>query len=303
MFCEKCGKKRIEGARFCDNCGTPFEIEENKDRSESSSTIESKENLSGEFKPKETKNIQKETNKVVEITTGAKPDKKEVHQKNDPVNKINNKANTKQEDKKTNIKEKTKDWNWMYEFSFWRNPAILITTAKVLILGLLAPVLLLFIFTLTDGDGLLKALQVSGSIFGYGLIVIAVLLALAYPLVALLQGGSYLVLFKMDDQGIDHIQLNSQVKKAQAVGYLTALAGVATGNLSVAGAGLLSASRRNLYTSFKKVQSVKAVRSRNTIYVNELLNKNQVYPEPGEFDQVLDYIIRHCPKDVHVSGR
>jgi len=189
----------------------------------------------------------------------------------------------------------------MYEFSFWRNPAIIITVAKVLLVSLLVPALFMFFITLGDGFG--EAVGIAGTILGYGVIVMAALLAIAYPLVGIINGGKYFVLFKMDDKGVNHIQLDRQFKKAQALGFLTALIGLSGGNLSAGGAGLMAATRQSLYTSFKKVRSIKAVRSRNTIYVNESMTRNQVYVEDGDFDFVLHHIISHCPKNVRVSGR
>jgi hypothetical protein len=192
------------------------------------------------------------------------------------------------------------DLQWMYEFSFWKNPAILITVAKVLLISLFVPAVFMFIITLGDGFGV--ALGIAGTILGYGVLVMAALLAIAYPLVGLINGGKYIVLFKMDAKGVNHIQLDRQFKKAQALGFLTALIGLSGGNLTAGGAGLMAATKQSLYTSFKKVKSVKAVRSRNTIYVNESMTRNQVYAEKEDFDFVLEHILRHCPKNVRVSG-
>lgn len=193
------------------------------------------------------------------------------------------------------------DLQWLYEFSFWRNPAILITVAKVLLVSLLVPALFMFFITLGDGFG--EAIGITGMILGYGIILMAGLLAVAYPLVGVINGGKYFVLFKMDDKGVNHIQLDRQFKKAQALGFLTALIGLSGGNLSAGGAGIMAATKQSLYTSFRKVKSVKAVRPRNTIYVNESMTRNQIYVENEDFDFVLDHILKHCPKNVRVTGK
>lgn len=204
-------------------------------------------------------------------------------------------------DEKDKITVNGSDLQWMYEFSFWRNPAILITLSKVLLISVL--VVVFFMFLITLGDGFIEALRVSFTILGFGIPVMAVLLGISYLLVGLLYGGTYCVLFKMDDNGVYHIQLNRQFKKAQAFGFLTALVGLSGGNLSAGGAGLMAATRQSLYTSFKKVKSVKVVQSRNTIYLNESMSRNQIYVRKEDFDFVLDYVLKHCPTNIRISGK
>jgi hypothetical protein len=191
------------------------------------------------------------------------------------------------------------DIQWMYEYSLWKNPTILITTAKVLLIALLVPVIFMFVITLSDG--FMEAFNLSIMILFYGIIVMAILLAIAYPLIALRYGGSYFVLFKMDDKGVNHIQLDKQFKKAQAMGFLTALIGLSAGNLTTAGTGLMAATKQSLYTSFKKVKSIKVVKSRNTIYINESLSRNQIYATRDNFDSILEHILNNCPKSVKVT--
>ena len=107
----------------------------------------------------------------------------------------------------------------------------------------------------------------------------------------------------MDDKGVNHIQLDKQYKKAQALGYLSALIGLSSGNLTTAGSGLMAATKQSLYTSFKKVKSIKVAKARNTIYVNETLSRNQVYVSNEDFDFVLEHILNNCPKNVRVTNK
>lgn len=282
MFCEKCGSPRVGDAKFCEQCGTPFE---------GAAPEGSVQEMTDPVPPVPAEQAVGEPSDPVEMPVKAakKPSEARPHRSESAPGSDTPGPST------DLVRQ------WVYEFSFWKNPAILITTTKVLLLGLLAPTLLMFFLTL--GDGLDEALAVTGNILGFGLLILAVLLALAYVLLGLIYGGKYLVLFQMDDTGVDHIQLASQVKRAEAMGLLAALAGAATGNVTATGAGLMAASRHHLQTKFKKVRSIKAVRSRNTIYLNESVTRNQVYPEPGRFDEVLDHIIRHSPQNVRFTGR
>ncbi|MBP1920672.1 hypothetical protein [Youngiibacter multivorans] len=279
MFCENCGYERIGDADLCEGCGKPF------------GTLNSSQET-----VVEEKNMEPEKAVVSEVAT--KPVKMEKIAADSADSSSETEAA--KAEKTGNITVNGSDLQWMYEFSFWRNPAILITVAKVLLISLFVPAL--FMFFITIGDGFGEALEIAGKIFGYGVLVMAGLLTIAYPLVGIINGGKYFVLFKMDDKGVNHIQLDRQFKKAQALGFLTALIGLSGGNLSAGGAGLMAATKQSLYTSFKKVKSVKAVKSRNTIYVNESMTRNQVYAEKEDFDFVLEHILRHCPKNVRVSG-
>lgn len=106
----------------------------------------------------------------------------------------------------------------------------------------------------------------------------------------------------MDDLGINHIQLEKEYKKAQSLEFLTAMINISLGNVSLGGAGILAASRQNIYTSFKKVKSIKVNTKRNTIYLNESLKKNQIYAEKEDFQFVKEYILNNCPKDIKIKG-
>ena len=196
------------------------------------------------------------------------------------------------------VKDQNGTLTWVYELSFWRNPVILITVAKVLVLSLAVPVVLAFVLGLENGIAeaetlALTALAICGVILG-------VLLVVAYLVLGIIYGGKYQVLFKMDDKGVYHIQLKKQYDRAKAMGLLTALAGLAGGNLTAAGAGLLAASRQSMYTRFSEVRSIKFSPKRETIYLNGSLSRNQVYAPVEDLPLVRDHILSRCRKDVKV---
>lgn len=200
-----------------------------------------------------------------------------------------------------NITINGSDLQWLYAFSFWKNPTILFTTAKVLLISLFIPTILMFIITLENG--LIEAITISAMILAYGALLLGTLLILAYLMIGILYGGKYYVIFKMDNDGINHIQLQKQFKKAEALGFLTSLVGVSTGNLTAGGAGLMAASKQSLYTSFKKVKSIKVNKKRNTIFLNESMTRNQIYAENVDFDFILNRILECCPKNVKVKTK
>lgn len=190
-------------------------------------------------------------------------------------------------------------YQWLYEFSLFKNPTVLVSVFKVLLIAILIPTTLMFILQLENGFRAAFTLFVT--MWFYGFLMMVVLMILAYFLISLLYGGKYIVLFKMDEKGVQHIQLEKQYKLAQAMGMLTTLSAMAAQNLSAAGAGVLGATRRSSYTLFKRVRSIKINPYRNTIYLNERLHKNQVYVASDDFETISEHIVQHCPKGIKIK--
>lgn len=130
---------------------------------------------------------------------------------------------------------------------------------------------------------------------GYALFVlgITVMVGAGYLVYAFIMGGQYLVLFEMDEKGVNHVQLPTQARKAGLISGATAAAGLLAGSVTAVGVGLTSA-RTSLYSEFSGVRKVQASPGRNLIKVNGLLSRNQVYAADGDFDFVLDFITSRC---------
>ena len=161
----------------------------------------------------------------------------------------------KEKEKSKIIKDKNGGYQWMYEYSSWKNPSILITLYSVMLISCSFPALLMFILSLSEG--VLEALKIALTIFGICAGILILLAIVAYLLLALFYGGKYYVLFKMDHHGINHIQLVKQFKKAKTLGFLTVLIGLSAKSATTAGLGLMGATKQSLYTSFKKVKMIK----------------------------------------------
>lgn len=185
-------------------------------------------------------------------------------------------------------------YRWVYEMHMIKNPTIFLTVFKifayVIVIGFL--IFGFFLYAIHgDWEGLLgmaKALLIALGVLG-------VLTFLGVALLAVVYGGKYVVLFEMDDKSVAHIQMPRQYKKAQVMGLIATLVGVAGGNPTTAGAGMLAASRNASTSFFSKVKRVKAYRRRDLIKVNQLFFKNQVYVPEEDFDFVYNYIKSHCP--------
>ncbi len=186
-------------------------------------------------------------------------------------------------------------YRWIYEMHMMKNPVIFFTVLKIFGWIFFIGWLIMSIIDLVDGNGMETVLN-SGKVMLLIFLGFIVLTVLGYTLTAAINGWKYIVLFEMDDNGLLHRQMKEQVKKAKAIGWLTMLAGAASGNLTTVGIGINAATKTSSSSDFASVRSVKPLRRWNTIKVNEPLSKNQVYVEKEDFDFVYQYIVARCPK-------
>ena len=183
-------------------------------------------------------------------------------------------------------------YRWVYELRLFRNPTVFLMIWKIfffLFLGIFAVTML--------GDVIrwgVGALAENLRFLLYFFLGMTAVVGLGYAVYAAIMGGTYTVLFEMDEHGVNHRQVAPQAKKAKELGALAALAGAARGNFTTVGVGL-NAQRTEMYSDFSGTRRVKACPRRHLIKVNGLLSHNQVYAEPEDFAFVKDYILAHCP--------
>lgn len=195
-------------------------------------------------------------------------------------------------------------YRWYYEFHMLKNPTILITVWKVLLLSFFIVFLFVFSLNLIDGNLSLdmfrgKELEntVKDILIGLGFILFFMFLSVvAYIIVAARNDWKYIVLFEMNDEGITHTQLKSQFKKQKALAWLVIMAGILSKSPSTAGLGIHNATVDSISSTFKKVKNIKVSRTWNVIKVNEILYKNQIYAGKEDFDFVLNYIMERIPE-------
>lgn len=190
---------------------------------------------------------------------------------------------------------------WIYELNMWKNPTLLITLGKVFFLASLVPSFFMLFLTTID-DGLVIGLILFFKIEGFILTILVGLLILAYPFVALLNGGKYCVVFEMNTQGINHIQMKKQFKKNQVVAMLAVISGALTGSLQTVGAGLMAGSRQSMYTRFKGIKKIKYTPKRHVIYLHKGLKRNQIYANDRQYAFIAQYITTHIQKGTIIKG-
>ena len=269
MFCKNCGKELPDDAKFCPECGTRVSAS-----AEAGSGI-----------------VQPETEIVREDAAAEKKNgkRKESYAKDGVING----------------KKVTENiylcpdgvYRWFYKFNMLKNPTILFTVWKVLGISFGVVAVFLLIADLAQGtihsvSEILPALK----IFGILLPVFFVISIIGYLILAAVFGWSYVVLFEMTDEYVKHIQAPKQLKKARELNNLTVLAGLMSKTSVTIGSGLLAGAKSSSTSVFKDVEVIRIRRKWNTIHVDQLLDKNQVYAEDADFDFVAEFIKERCVK-------
>jgi hypothetical protein len=186
-------------------------------------------------------------------------------------------------------------YRWTYEYNMLKNPTIIFTVWKVL--GIAVGVVLAFDLLLGLIEGNFQSAEDWQGLGMLFLILTGIMLCLsiiAYLILASMYGWKYQVLFEMTEEYVRHIQMPKQFKKAQALGWVTTFVGALSGKPAMVGIGLHSSTVNTMTTELKNVAALKIRRGRNTIHVNQKLDKNQVYAEDADFDFVERFLMEHC---------
>lgn len=185
-------------------------------------------------------------------------------------------------------------YRWVYEMSLFRNPTIFLTVWKIFIfvaLGIFAVLLLIDLAEgYLDGEKLLNFLK----FFGIALLGITALVGVSCLIYAAIMGGKYIVLFEMDENGINHAQVPSQAKKAGGISAAAFTVGLLTGN-HTAFIGGMAASNTQMYTGFSQTRKVRFYPRRDLIKIRQLLFRNQIYAKKEDFAFVQSYILARVP--------
>ena len=265
MFCSKCGHELVSGAKFCSECGAP---------------------VVPSTGPPEPEAPAGGSSKTPAVNPAPKRRRRPTAQKMMKEGEVVSPNIVLCEDGK---------YRWTYDLNLLKNPYIFILVWKIFFFIFLGIFVFLTIIDAVhgylDSERALETLK----IFGYFIAGMTAVVILSYLIYAAIMGGKYSVIFEMDDEGINHMQVPKQAKRVRQLGTLTALAGAAGGRIGTVGTGL-AATRTEMYTDFDKVRVMKVYRKRGLIKLNGLLNHNQVFAKEEDFDFVCDYISERVPE-------
>lgn len=187
-------------------------------------------------------------------------------------------------------------YRWTYAFHMLKNPIIILTVWKIFLYIILGLWVVFGLIGIVDTGSVTTAFVRQAQELVLPAIILFVLSAVGYLVLAGIYGLKYYVLFEMDEEGIRHIHMAKQFKKAQALSWLTVMAGVAAGKPGTVGTGLLSATKNEMYSEFSKVRKMKVIRPFHTIKLGAPLSHNQIYANGEDFDFVLNYISQRVNK-------
>ena len=193
-------------------------------------------------------------------------------------------------------------YRWVYELNLYKNPAIIKEVGRGMLISLAIVLALIFGFEMIDGIGTFaEKLQYIAELAGILFAIMLVITILGYLLYSYMMGGTYCALFEMDENGICNKAQEKHIRKAELIGAITVLAGIAGGRPGVAGTGMLASARTSMYTRFDSVKELEILPKQHLIRLNEKLSRNQVYAEDEDFAFVADYIRTRC-RNAKVKG-
>lgn len=185
-------------------------------------------------------------------------------------------------------------YRWVYSVPMLKNPAILFEVWWVLAVSF--GVVWLFTVLLGCCSSHAKFEEFWDITRGFLLLTafFLVLGCVAYFFVAWYYGWKYSVLFIMDENGVEHKLLPSEVSKARTIGKLTALAGAASGKPAMVGLGIQAAKRTSMTSGYDSVRRLIPCPRMNLIKVRERFSRNMVFAADEDFDFVYKFLYDHC---------
>jgi hypothetical protein len=185
-------------------------------------------------------------------------------------------------------------YRWIYEMSLYKNPTIFLLVWKIFIVIALGIFLFVMLMDALNGYMDTERLLLDLKILAYVFIGVTALVAISCLIYAAIMGGKYIVLFTMDEYGINHAQIPTQAKKARSIAAAAFVMGAASGSLGGM-AGGLAAANTEMYTSFAKTRKVRFYPRRDIIKIRQVLFRNQIYAKPEDFNFVQSYILARVP--------
>lgn len=184
-------------------------------------------------------------------------------------------------------------YRWTYEYSLFKRPGIFFLIWKIFFFITLGIFLFMMILTAAEGDMDGERALDMLKYFGIGLLGMTALVGISYLIYAAINGGKYIVVFEMDENGVIHRQIDRQARKMEKVADAAFFLGALTGNRGAMAAGLNQSTE--MYTAFASVGRLRAYPRKHLIKLREALSHNQVFAYPEDYDFVLRYMLDRVP--------
>ena len=125
----------------------------------------------------------------------------------------------------------------------------------------------------------------------YALGLIGAAMVLTVIMVLALYGGKYAVGFLIDDMGVRCFIQKIHARRNRYLNNLTIMLGLLSEQPTVAGAGMLAASRQSVLIRWNKIRTVRFNSKTNTIEVRGgYLEKIAVFCTPADFERIQEVV-------------
>ena len=203
--------------------------------------------------------------------------------------------------------EKTNDSNytWDYRMRIFKDASVPKTLIKIFLFIVIAIMVFVLVLALIEGDLTTSVLIEVAEVFGLVFLGLTLLTLIAYYIVfAVLHGGKYDIVYKMDEKGVSFITAKGTMDKVKKMALIGAVAGIAAGSLPTIGSNILAGTRSSMYTKFSAVTKVVVYnRSKKLVLTESHVAKNHIYAEQDNFEQISKHILKKCTKAKVISKR
>lgn len=184
-------------------------------------------------------------------------------------------------------------YHWTYRMNMLKNPTVPIMFLKALGCIMAGVALFMSLCHLFNGlpryipDTLLMLLAVT--------VGLSLLFMIVWLIMAKARGGWYVVEHMMDENRVVYLSTPEEQRKMHGWTLASFILAIAGDNMTVAANSVALAGAERFDSEYTDVREIQAVKHRDLIKVNNILQRNTIYAAPHQYDFVYKYIVSHCP--------
>lgn len=211
------------------------------------------------------------------------------------------KAKTEKVDIQQKIQHTNGKYLWTYAIPLLTNFTFLSIIAKAVLLSLAPVYLLLIILDLIEGNFERYFMERTLLMGGLMLLMLGLIL-IAWLVYVIVHKNRYIVIYEVDKKGILFVEARTTAEKSDLLAQLGMVAGALSGQATLSGASLLATTRHSYYTKFANIKQI--IIKRNHFVVKARgIHTNVVYFYAQDQDELLEFILDHCPESTYVKEK
>lgn len=186
-------------------------------------------------------------------------------------------------------------YRWSGEVNMLRNWTAWGTLLKMYC-GLAVVTAVMLAALLINLEGRTEGLKAGLLALKYGLPAAALLSVAVYLLMAVYYGGTYCVIYEMDENGVLYMRMKSYFKKKRAREYISYLSGLKRKPKSITKEDMYRSSKETKYFSFDGVKKVRYNKRTGVIMLKRSVFTDKIYIDPVQFAFIFHYMKKVCKK-------